>query len=61
MKKRAYLALPLYSPSSVPTSTKSPLSINKGTRIWYPVSKIAFLVAPVAVSPFTAGSASVIC
>ena len=34
--------------------------MNKGTLIWYPVSIIAFLVAPVAVSPLTAGSVSII-
>ena len=40
--------------------TTSPSEINKGTLIWNPVSIIAFFVAPVAVSPFTAGSVSVI-
>ena len=42
------------------TITTSPSLINKGTLIWKPVSIVAFLVAPVAVSPLTAGSVSVI-
>ena len=39
--------------------TTSPSEINNGTLIWYPVSMTAFLVALVAVSPFTAGSVSI--
>ena len=52
-------ALPWYLPSTVFTITTSPSEINKGTLIWYPVSMTAFLVAPVAVSPLTAGSVSI--
>jgi hypothetical protein len=48
-----------YSPDRVSTRTVSPTSTNKGTLTLKPVSVVTFLVAPVAVSPATAISASV--
>ena len=59
-KKRAFnYALESYVPVSVRTITFSPSFTNNGTRITYPVSNVASLVALFTVSPLTAGSVSV--
>src|SRR5215212_2317466 len=47
---------PRYDESRVSTLTRSPWVMNNGTWIWWPVSRVAGLVRPVALSPTTPGS-----
>lgn len=56
-----YFARPEYLPSAVETRIISSCEMNNGTLISNPDSNTAFLLADVAVSPFTAGSHSTTC
>ena len=53
------LAREMYSPLRVSTLSRSPSSTNNGTLTTAPVSRVAGLLPPWAVSPLTPGSVSV--
>ncbi len=51
-----FLTRPTYDPVRVSMVIFSPCSMKRGTYTSAPVESLTFLVAPVAVSPFTPGS-----
>src|SRR3990167_8924733 len=60
LHQRYPLARDRYSPVRVSTLMQSPSLRNKGTRTTAPVSNLAALLPPAAVSPRTPGSVSTI-